>query len=127
MTTLEIVVIAVVVALGVLAVGGAAVLRRRRDAGAGHFRERLDQADRDLAAAHAADNGWEPARVQQAARRAFEAQRPGAPVDELALVQVIDPPGTDDDRAVFRVTSDGETLRLAIGRRGDEWRFEALG
>jgi hypothetical protein len=125
-TTLEIVVIAVAVVFGLLALGGAAVMRRRREAGADAFSSEIERANRDLAAAHAADNGWEPARVGEAARRAFETQNPGQTIATLELVQVIDPPGTDDDKAVFRVqTADGEH-HLTLGRAGENWFLETL-
>jgi anti-sigma-K factor RskA len=126
MDTLEIVVIAVVVVLGVLALGGARAARRRRDANERDFRQRIDQANRDLAAAHAADRGWEPARLEAAARAAFAEQHPASEIEELALMQVVDPPGTDDDRAVWRVQSHGHAHRLTLGRRGDDWIFETL-
>ena len=126
MTTLEIVVIAVAVVLGLLALAGAAANRRRRDATAGAFRADIDRANRDLAAAHAADNGWEPARVAEAARTAFTAERPNATIDSLELVQVIDPPGTDDDKAVFLVHADGGEHRLTLGRAGGGWHLESL-
>lgn len=126
MTTLEIVIIAVAVVLLLLALGGARVLRRRHAAGAEGFRERLDRADRDLAAAHAADNGWEPARVEEAAREAFASQHPGVEVVTMELVQVVDPPGTDEDRAVFRVEAGEHAHRLTLGRHGDDWHFEKL-
>jgi hypothetical protein len=41
-------------------------------------------------------------------------------------VQVVDPPGTDDDRAVWRVRAHGQAHRLTLGRRGDDWIFETL-
>src|SRR5215212_2112242 len=100
MTTLEIIVIAVVAFFGLLALGGAIAGRRRREATEPRFQEHIAQANRDLAAAHAADRGWEPARIEAAARAVFAQQHPGAEIADLALVQVIDPPGTDDDRAV---------------------------
>ncbi len=126
MNTLEIVIVVVVALLVLLALGGALVLRRRREAGETRFHERLEQANHDLAAAHAVDKGWAPDRVQLAARRAFETERGGAPVDELVLVQVVDRPGTDDDQAVYRVVSGDGTAHLTLGRRGDEWHLESL-
>ena len=126
MTTLEIVIIAVVVVGVLLVVGGRFVLRRRAERGAGAFTAELHRANTDLAAAHAADNGWEPARVEAAARAAFEAERPGAPIEQLTLVQVIDPPGTDDDKAVYEIVSQGRPARLTLGRRGDAWQLEGL-
>jgi hypothetical protein len=126
MTTLEIVVIAVVVVFALLALGGGTVLRRRRDAGAEAFSAEIERANRDLAAAHAADNGWEPSRVGEAARRAFENQNPGQSISALELVQVIDPPGTDDDKAVFRVQTATGEHRLTLGRAGENWFLETL-
>jgi hypothetical protein len=124
--TAEIIVIAIVVVFALLALGGATVLRRRREATETSFRTEIERANRDLAAAHAADNGWEPSRVTEAARAAFAEQRPGASIAAIDLVQVIDPPGTDDDKAVFRVEADGAEHRLTLGRRDGEWRYESL-
>jgi Flp pilus assembly protein TadB len=126
MDTLEIVVIAVVAVFALLALAGAAAARRRREAGAEAFTREIEQANRDLAAAHAADNGWEPGRVAEAARSAFTQERPGVEVASIELVQVIDPPGTEDDKAVFLVrTADGEH-HLTLGRAGDSWHLESL-
>ena len=126
MTTLEIVIIVVVVAGALLVLGGQAVLKRRARANRGAFEAELERANTDLAKAHAADNGWHPERVEAAARAAFEAERPGAAIDELTLVQVIDPPGTDDDKVVYRVSSEGTSSLLRLGRRGGDWHLESL-
>ncbi len=121
MNTLEVVAIVVVAVLALLAVGGVVAVRRRLHADAPQFRARVEQANRDLAAAHAADRGWEPARVEAAARRVFSEQRPGAEIEAIELVQVIDNPGTDEDMAVFTVRSGGSVETVRLGRRGDEW------
>ncbi len=126
MTTLEIVVIAVVVAFGLLALGGALLNRRRKEASSPQFDAALERVNHDLAAAHAADNGWEPTRVTESARRAFAEQRPDVSVQALELVQVIDPPGTDEDKAIFRVQSADGVHRLTLGRHGDHWHFDRL-
>ena len=126
MTTLEIVIIVIAVLGLVLVVGGRAVLRRRAEHGEAAFDAELQKANTDLAAAHAADNGWEPARVQAAAMEAFQREQPGTPIESLTLVQVIDPPGTEDDKAVFEVVSMGQPMRLTLGRQGDDWRLESL-
>ena len=126
MDTLEIVIIAVVVVLLLLALGGAVAGRRRREATEAAFRTRVEQANHDLAAAHAADNGWEPARVEAAARAAFASARPGVEPGGIELVQVIDPPGTDDDKAIFRVHAGSGAHRLTLGRRSGEWVLESL-
>jgi len=85
------------------------------------FHARVDAVNQDLAAAHAADNGWEPSRVEAAARTAFAELRPGEEITDLALVQVIDPPGTDDDKAVFRVHSGVAEHHLTLARDRMAW------
>jgi hypothetical protein len=124
--TLEIVVIVVVVVLLALALGGFIANRRRTEATQDQFEARVDQVNQDLAAAHAADNGWEPGRVEAAARQAFAERRPGEEITGLALVQVVDPPGTDDDKAVFRVQGREREHHLTLGRRSGEWVLEEL-
>ena len=127
MNTAEIVVLAIVAVLLLLALGGAVANRRRRAATARQFHDRVDEANRDLAAAHAADNGWEPSRVEAAARAAFAEREPGVQLAGLTLLQVIDRPGTDDDKAVFRLeAAGGRSHRLTLGRRGGEWALEDL-
>jgi hypothetical protein len=125
--TLEIVLIVIVVVLLALAAGGFVANRRRQAAMSTRFRESVERANRDLASAHAADRGWDPAVLEAAARAAFAEQRPGAgDIRDLALVAVVDPPGTDDDKAEFRVaTADGEH-QITLGRRGDDWVLEGL-
>jgi len=120
MSTLTIVVVVVAV-LVLLAIGGALTNARRR-APRSELEASVDEVDRALAAAHAADKGWEPRALEAAARRAFEASRPGVEVREQALVAVLDRPGIEQDEAVFRfVTSDGGEALLRLGRSGDEW------
>ena len=127
METWEIVVLVVVVVLALLAVGGAAANAQRRRRLARRFGTEIRAADRALAAAHAEDKGWHRARLQEAARREFERERPGVPIREMALVQVIDRPGKEQDEAVFRIeAADGET-DLALGRKGDDWELARIG
>ncbi|HEX3316985.1 MAG TPA: hypothetical protein VHR88_03135 [Solirubrobacteraceae bacterium] len=121
METWEIVVLIVVVVLALLALGGAAANARRRRALAKRFGPEIRAADRALADAHAADKGWDRARLEAAARREFEQAKPGVPIRQLALVQVRDLPGTADDEAVFRVEAEDGTTTLALGRREDDW------
>ena len=101
--------------------GGAIAQRRRLAATEEQFRASLEQADQDLAAAHAADKGWDRARLEAAARRVFAEQHPGHDVDELLLVQVVDTPGIDADEAVFSVRGGGHEHRVVLGRAGDDW------
>ena len=41
-------------------------------------------------------------------------------------MQIIDRPGTDEDKAVFRVASGDREERLTLGREGGEWVLEQL-
>jgi hypothetical protein len=107
----------VIVVLVVLAVGGAIARRRQLAHTRGRFEQALAKVDRDLAAAAAADRGWDRARLEAAARQVAVEQLGGEP-EELVLVEVIDRPGTDEDQAVFRV---GAGQKVVLGRRGDEW------
>ncbi len=121
MPTWAIIVLAVFGAFLVLALFGAlaASLRNRRRQE--RFGSRLDEVDRALADARATDRGWERGVLEAAARRAFEAERPGLEIHELTLVQVIDRPGTEEDKAVFRVVAADVRVRLTLGRVDGEW------
>jgi membrane protein implicated in regulation of membrane protease activity len=122
--TWEIIVLALVALIILLAVGGAIARRRQLERSQGRFDENLAQVNRDLAAAHAEDNGWERSRLEDAARQAYASERGSDPA-ELELVQVIDRPGTDDDRAVFSCGPQARE-RLTLGRRDGQWVLEAL-
>ena len=124
-TWLAIVLGAFVVLVVVLAVGGAVARRRQLDRTRGRFETNLAQVNRDLAAAHAEDRGWERSALEDAARRAYASERDGSEPGDLELVQVIDRPGTDDDKAVFRAGPGGRE-RLTLGRRDGQWVLEAL-
>ena len=121
MSTLEIVIIAVLALLVLLAVLGFVAQRRRLRATEAQFHVRVEQANHDLAEAHAKDNGWEPSRVEAAAREVFATQFPGEEIAQIGLVQVIDLPGTDDDQAVFEVHTAAGVRRITLGRRGETW------
>jgi len=110
----------------ILAVGGAIGRRRQLAATRGRFDVNLAQVNRDLAAAHAEDRGWARESLDAAARAAYAAQRDGAEPDSLTLVQIIDRPGTDEDKAVFRVASAGPEEHLTLGREAGDWVFESL-
>jgi hypothetical protein len=121
------IVIGVFVALVViLAVGGAIARRRQLAATRGRFDANLAQVNQDLAAAHAEDRGWAREGLDAAARAAYAAQHDGAEPDSLTLVQIIDRPGTDEDKAVFRVAAPGREEQLTLGRRDGDWVFESL-
>jgi hypothetical protein len=104
-----------------LMAGGYVAMSRRTRGRDDALLEQLARAERELAAAHAADKGWDPATLQAAARAAAAERFGSSDVTALQLVQVIDRPGTDADQAVFRVqTSDGEHA-LTLGRSGGVW------
>ena len=116
MDALGIVLLVAALLLLLLFVGGFLANARRRRAERARLHALTQEADQHLAAAHAADKGWERTGLEQAARQAFLDRTGRAPTD-LTLVQVVDRPGTDEDEAVFE--GDGE--RLVLGRRGDAW------
>jgi hypothetical protein len=125
MPTWLIIVLGVFVALViVLAVGGAYARRRQLERSRGRFDEHLARVNRELAAAHAGDRGWAREGLEAAARAAYAAERGGAEPAGLTLVQIIDRPGTDDDRAVFHVAGDDE--QLTLGRKDGRWVLEQL-
>jgi hypothetical protein len=127
METWEIVVLAVVVVLALLALGGAVANARRRRGLAERFGPEIRAADQALAEAVAADKGWDRTRLMEAARREFERARPGVPVRDLALVQVRDLPGEAEDEAVFRVEAADGDATLVLGRQADEWVLARIG
>jgi hypothetical protein len=125
MPTWAVIVLAVLGAFLLLALLGALAAtvrnRRRRE----RFGSRLDEVDRSLAEARANDRGWERSRLEAAARRAFQSERPGATIRELTLVQVVDRPGTEEDKAVFRVVAEDGRMRITLGRVDGEWVGQA--
>jgi hypothetical protein len=125
-STLDVIIVAAVLLLIALAIGGMFANARRRRAGEAGFDASLDDVNRQLAAAHAQDKGWEPAALNAAARRAFADQRVADDIREEALVAVLDRPGTDEDRAVFRFVTDAGTFLLTLGRTGGEWSTEGV-
>jgi hypothetical protein len=119
--------IIVLVVLLVLAVGGVIARQRQLARTQPHFDEHLARVNRELAAALAQDRGWEPAGLEAAARREWAQRREGAEPDEVTLFEVLDRPGTAEDRAVFRFRCGARSELLTLGRRdGGEWTFEAL-
>jgi 2-hydroxychromene-2-carboxylate isomerase len=110
----------------ILAIGGAYARRRQFAAGRERFDVHLAQVNRDLAAAHASDRGWAREGLEAAARAAYVEQRDGSEPEVLQLVQIVDRPGTDDDKAVFSIASGGRDERLTLGRKEGDWVFESL-
>ena len=107
-TWLDIVLGVFVLLVVVLAVGGAIARKRQLERTRGRFDAHLAQVNHDLAAAHAQDRGWAREALDAAARPpGRRARRRRAEPASLTLVQIVDRPGTDEDKAVFEVDSDG--------------------
>jgi len=104
----------VVLVLGGLA--GNARANARRHVG---LADRIADVDRALAAARADDRGWDPELLERAARTALESR--GVQIVSLELIQVVDRPGTDEDRARFRATTAGGVEEVQLARSGDQW------
>jgi hypothetical protein len=118
--------IIVLAVLLLLAVGGAVARARQLARTREDFGRRLEQANHDLAEAAAQDRGWDRENLEACARRFFSEHSGGAEPAELLLVEVIDRPGTDEDKAVFRVGDRDAHRHLTLGRRGGEWVHERL-
>lgn len=121
MDTWEIVLLAIVGVLALLFLLGLAGNARVRRASDRSLTEKIAAADHALASARAGDRGWDPALLEAAARAAFEARKPGLAVDSLDLIQVVDRPGTDEDRALMRVTHAAGAEDIELQRTGDRW------
>jgi type II secretory pathway pseudopilin PulG len=126
---MSIVLLIVLVVLGILlllALLGSVAASRRNRAGASAFTESLRAVDRQLAAATAADRGWERDTLEAAARTEFATLRPGSEISALELTEIRDEPGTDEDLAVFRVVTPQGPNRLTLGRRDGAWYGAAV-
>jgi hypothetical protein len=121
MSTLAIVLLILAALLLGLAIGGAIARRRQLAATQDRFDADLAAVNRDLAAARADDRGWDPARLEAAARAAWAQQSGGSEPERLELWRVVDRPGTDSDEAVYRIVSGGSETLITLGRRGDDW------
>ena len=126
MSPLAIVVIVVAALLVVLFVGGLVAARRRAEATGARLQERIVAADRALEAARAADRGWDPVRLEEAARVALERERPDFRYDRLHLVLVDDRPGKDADRAEMAAVGDEGIVHVGVTRRGDGWVADSV-
>ena len=117
MEPLAVVLVVLAVLVALLFAGGYVANARRLRAERAALHARAQEADRELAAAHADDKGWERASLEAAAREAYAARHGGGRPAELRLVQVVDRPGTEEDEAVFH--ADGH--ELVLGRRDGTW------
>jgi hypothetical protein len=126
MSVILVVILAVLGVLLLLAILGGAVASRRNREGAAAFTESLTAVDRQLAAAIAADHGWERHTLEAVARSEHAARRPDVELLALELIQIVDEPGTDQDLASFRLTTSEGASRLTLGRRDGAWYAKAL-
>ena len=118
MSTLAVILIVLAILVIALAVGGFLAAGARRRQLDGDLRTRLEDVNHALALARAEDRGWERSTLEAAARDA------AGPIESLELVQVLDRPGTDEDKAVFRIVAAGEERELVMGRREGAWVAE---
>ena len=125
-TWLEIVIVVAALLLAALAVGGVIARNRQLERSRGRFDASLARVNQDLAVAHAADRGWAREAIDEAARAAWARERPGEEPGDFTLVQIVDNPGTDEDKAVYEVAAGDHTHRLTLGRRDGAWVHEAL-
>jgi len=121
MAAWEIVLLAFVALVALLFAGGYVANARITAARARRLRENIATADNALADARASDRGWDRERLEDAVRSALRERRPGARIERMDLIQVVDLPGTDEDSAVFRLMTTSGEERLELVRRGDEW------
>lgn len=118
--------IALAAVLVLIFIGGLAATRRR-DAAAPDYSRHVAEADRALEVARASDKGWDRGAMEEAARNAIAAERPGWPYKDLALVLVDDRPGVTEDRAHFVAVGEGEEIRVVLTRRDGVWVPESFG
>lgn len=120
MSVLAIVLVVLGVLVVVLAVGGTIAAGRIQRHNEVHLRRSLEAANEALAQARAQDRGWERATLEAAARDAA-----GSGYERLELVQVVDHPGVENDKAVFRViVKGGRDRTVTLGRRDGAWVAE---
>jgi type II secretory pathway pseudopilin PulG len=126
MSPVAIVAIVILVLLVLLFAGGLIGARRHAEATSDRLQERISAADQALEAARAADRGWDPLLLEEAARVALERERPDFRYDKLHLVLVDDRPGTDEDRAEMAAIGDEGVVRVGVTRRGGTWVAESV-
>jgi type II secretory pathway pseudopilin PulG len=126
MSPVAIIVIVLFVLLVLFFVGGLVTARRRAEQTEGELDTRIAAADRALEAARAADRGWDPILLEEAARVALDRERPDFRYDKLHLVLVDDRPGTDEDRCEMAAVGDAGVVRVSVTRRGGSWVAEKV-
>src|SRR4051794_11547355 len=121
------IVIVVIAALAIIFfIGGLIVLRRRARDHAAELDAKIRAADAALEAARAADRGWDPILLEEAARVALQRERPEFHYDRLHLVLVDDQPGTQEDRAEMAAVGEEGVVRVKVAREGDSWVAQSV-
>jgi hypothetical protein len=121
-SVLAVILIVLAAIVVVLFLGGVVANGRRSRRAAQHLRAQLETADAALADARAQDRGWEREAIERAARIAFGDRRPEEEISAVALIRVIDKPGTDADLAVWKITAtSGHEEIITLGRREGTW------
>lgn len=127
MSTLAIVLIVLGVIVLVAVILGFLGARARDRRQAGSWETHVRAADAALAQAAASDRGWKRELMEEAAREALSASRPGWSYGNLHLVLVDDRPGIEEDRAHFvAVAEGGDEARVVLARQGDRWIAESI-
>jgi type II secretory pathway pseudopilin PulG len=121
MSLLAIIVIVVAALAVIFFIGGLIAVRRRARERAAELEAHIRAADQALEAARAADRGWDPVLLEEAARVALERERPDFRYDKLHLVLVDDRPGIEADRAEMAAVGHDGVVRVSVARRGDSW------
>lgn len=118
-----IVLLVILLAVALLALTGFVAGRRRALGRRDHVLARVREANNALAAAHAADEGWDRSALESAARDAARSRGVADPdAIELVLVEVDDQPGVDDDRATFAIVDGDVRTEIVLGRVGGVWQ-----
>ena len=126
MSLLAIVIVVVAVLAIVFFAGGLIAVRRRAREHAGELDARIAAADQALEAARAADRGWDPVLLEEAARAGLQRERPDFRYDNLHLVLVDDRPGTEADRAEMAAVGADGVVHVTVARRGESWVAEGV-
>ena len=123
---LQIVLLVIVGTLVLLVVGGAIATSARTKRSGPAIDASVAALNRELANAHAEDRGWARDVLERAARDAFANERPGVEPEVFELVQIVDLPGTEQDKAIFRVVAGGTEAQLTLGRHEGAWVGESF-
>jgi hypothetical protein len=127
MSTLAIVLIVLGAIVLIALILGFLGTRARDRHQAADWEEHVRTADAALAHAAASDRGWARDLMEQAARDALAAGRPGWDFGPLYLILVDDRPGIEEDRAHFVAVGDGgDEARVVLFREGDRWVAERI-